>query len=219
MIKVVSVTKTYTTGTDKITPIKNFNLRVNEGETVILQGSSGSGKTTLLNMIAGLIKPTEGSVEVAGRNVSKLPEHFAAEFRRETAGMIFQQFHLIEELTAGENIALPLAPSSLSRQEISDRVNMLTEKLLIKNIIDVPAGKLSGGEMQRTAIARALVNSPSIILADEPTANLDGTLTEELLNIFRSLKSEGKTIIIATHDPVISGSDIADKIIHLNKEV
>lgn len=217
MIKLTNVTKAYGKGSGFSTPVKNFNLTAEKGETVILQGASGSGKSTVLHITAGLIKPTEGFAEINGRNISEMPEHFAANLRRSEIGMIFQNFHLIEDLTVMQNISLPMLPEKISPEAINEKVFMLAEKLGITSCLQQKAAELSGGEMQRTAIARALINSPSVILADEPTANLDAELTAELIEIFRILKSEGKTLLIATHDFAVTDSGIADKIIVMKK--
>lgn len=218
MIKIADVTMTYNAGRpDEISPVRNFSLEIASGETVIINGPSGSGKSTLLNIIAGLTRPTNGAAFVEGKTVSKIPEHFAAKFRRENIGMIFQRFHLLHGMTAAENIALPLIPSGMSTSEINSRVSELLRMMDMEDRAHTPAEKLSGGEMQRAAIARALVNGPKIILADEPTANLDAALTESFIKLFRSLKADGRTIVIATHDPALTGAGIADRVIEMTK--
>lgn len=219
MIIFSNVTKNYKTGKSNIvTPLRDFNLQISKGETVILSGPSGSGKSTVLNMTAGLIKPTEGYVEIDGRIISKLPEHFAAKYRRENIGMIYQQYNLIENMTVSDNISVPLIPTGISIKEINKRVEEVLKSLDMADKADTLVEKLSGGEMQRTAIARAMVNNPAVVLADEPTANLDATLTGNLLKTFENMKREGKTIIISTHDKHVTESGIADKVVTMSKE-
>jgi len=220
MININNITKTYNTGkANETSPVKDFSAVINKGELVILSGPSGSGKSTVLNIIAGILKPTHGAVDIDGRIISKLPEHFAAKFRMDHIGMIFQQFHLIDNMTVTDNVSLPLLPSSLNHQKVIKRVKYLLDKLCITDKAELKAGQLSGGEMQRAAIARALINTPEIILADEPTANLDKKLTYEFIDIIRELKKEGKTIVIATHDSAIIESGIATKVIEMTKEL
>jgi len=218
MIIFNNVSKTYMQGeNDETTPIKDFSIEIKRGETVILNGPSGSGKSTLLNILAGLMKPTEGFVEIDRKVISKLPEHFSAQYRREHIGMIFQQYNLIESMTVADNIAIPLLPSSMHHKDIAKKVASILDKLHMGNKANMLVERLSGGEMQRTAIGRALINDPDIILADEPTANLDAHLTTTLLDIFKMLKSEGKTLLIATHDSAVTTSGIADRVITMSK--
>jgi len=220
MISVKNVTVTFKKGADdSVTPLKDFCMEVSKGETVILEGPSGSGKSTLLSLICAISKPDSGEVTADGVAVSKLPEHFAALYRREKTGMIFQKYHLIENMSVRDNVMLPLLPADKKGQNTDQRVDDLLSMFRLADKASVHADRLSGGEMQRTAIARALVNDPEIILADEPTANLDMTLTSELLGILKTLKEQGKTILIATHDKAFSDSGIADQIIRMEKKV
>ncbi len=169
-------------------------------------------------MISGVMKPTSGIIQINERLISKLPDKFSASFRRDTIGIIFQQFNLISDMSVADNIAIPLTPTGMSYKEISKRVDELLIKLELSDRKSVNAQNLSGGEMQRVAIARALINNPEIILADEPTANLDMPLTNALIEMLNALQQEGKTIIIATHDPAILNSSIANRIIPITKE-
>ena len=180
----------------------DINLTIKKVECVILKGVSGSGKTTLLSLIAGLDKPSAVKVLIEGEPISKLPDLFASELRAKKIGMIFQHFNLFEHLSVNENVTLPLIPSGLKMKEIHEKVD---KALRVANIIhkhDIIASRLSGGEKQRTAIARALVADPNIILCDEPTANLDRDNSLLFIQILEELHRMGKTIVIATHDPL-----------------
>lgn len=192
-----------------------IDFSVSEGEIVILKGPSGSGKSTILSLIAALSKPTSGEVIVDGSRISKLPDNFAALFRREHIGFIFQKFNLIPTLTVFDNIIVPLLPTALSKQEIEDKAQTVMQKFSIGHKAHIEVKNLSGGEQQRTAIARALVNDPKIILADEPTANLDEALSKQFLSFIKELKDEKKTVIIATHDPLFFGQTFVSREIML----
>lgn len=213
MIKFTAVTKKY----KDITPLDNFSMEISAGETVILSGRSGSGKTTVLSLTAALTRPTSGSIEVNGRQTAKLPEEFAALFRRESVGMIFQNYNLLPNLSAIDNITIPLLPTKITMKQQNERACVLMEKLGIADKAKTAVNRLSGGEQQRVAIARALINNPPVILADEPTSSLDAKLTDTLLEIFAAMKAEGKTLLIATHDRAVAESGIADRIIGIEK--
>lgn len=214
MIIFENVTKTY----DKsATPVNHFSMHINEGQTAVLKGESGCGKSTILSLAAALTRPTSGSIIIDGKPIAKLPEHLSAIMRRDNIGIIFQSFHLIPSLTVLENVTVPLLPTGRSMKEINKEAEKLLDKLGIAGKRDMNVTKLSGGEQQRTAIARALINNPKIILADEPTANLDRDLTDSVIDIFRNLAAEGRTILIATHDLVITESGIADTIIDIGR--
>lgn len=209
MIKIENLYRTFHHGGNKVPVLKDINLEINQGECVILKGVSGSGKTTLLSLIAGLDKPSAGKVLIEGEPISKLPDLFASELRAKKIGMIFQHFNLFEHLNVNENVTLPLIPSGLKMKEIHEKVE---NALKVANIIhkhDTIASRLSGGEKQRTAIARALVADPNIILCDEPTANLDRENSLLFIDILHQLHDMGKTIVIATHDPLFE--DLAFK--------
>lgn len=213
MIKFTSVTKKY----KDITPLDDFSMEIAAGETVILSGRSGSGKTTVLSLTAALTRPTSGSIEVNGKQTAKLPEEFAALFRRESVGMIFQNYNLLPGLSVIDNITIPLLPTKMLMKQQQERAYTLMEKLNITDKAKTVVGRLSGGEQQRVAIARALINNPPVILADEPTSSLDATLTDRLLEIFAVIKAEGRTLLIATHDKAVIESGIADRIIGIEK--
>ena len=203
LIRVRNLNKVYTRGNEKINVLQGLTLDVEKGEFVAFMGPSGSGKTTLLSLVGCMSRPTSGTVTVGGRNVSSLPEHFLTEERRKTFGFIFQSLNLLGDLNVLDNIALPLYPGESGIADMKRRAAAAAAEMKLSHRLSIPASRLSGGEQQRVAIARALVTGPEVIIADEPTAHLDSTLTEELLAILFSLNREGRTIVISTHDPAV----------------
>ena len=204
LILAEDVRRTYNGGRpDEMTALHGVSFSIGQGAVAVFKGPSGSGKTTLLGLVGCMGRPTEGKIIVDGKDVVKLPERFLTEIRRKKFGFVFQQFHLIKELTVLENILLPLYPTDVSIKEMKRRAGRVLEKLQIVQKSRQKVKLLSGGEQQRVAIARALINDPMIIIADEPTAHLDAELASEFMNILSSLHDGGKTIIIATHDPFI----------------
>lgn len=211
MISLINVVKKYEVNeNESVVALDNINLEIKEGQVVVLRGSSGSGKSTILSLIAALSKPTSGEVLVGGDRVSKLPDNFASDFRRHFIGFVFQKYNLIPTLSVEENIILPLVPMNLSESEIKAKLQRVLRMFNIEHKASQLVKNLSGGEQQRVAIARANISNPKIILADEPTANLDKKLSLSFIEIVKELKNEGKTIIIATHDPLFFGLDIVD---------
>ena len=182
---------------------------------MVLKGVSGSGKSTILSLIAVLTKPTSGEVIVNGKRVSKLPDNFASDYRQEDIGFIFQKYNLIPTLSVQENILLPLVPTNPDELEAKAKLDRVMEQFNIAHKKDTMVRNLSGGEQQRVAIARAHVNDPKIIIADEPTANLDEKLSLDFIEMLKILKAEGKTIVIATHDPLFLNLDLVDRIIEI----
>lgn len=218
MIELKEIIKEYESGAqEKIRALKSINLHVKEGELVVIRGASGSGKSTILSLIAALSKPTSGEVIVDGDRVSKLLDNFASDYRRNTIGFIFQKYNLIPTLSAAENIILPLVPMNLDKDEIEQKLSRVLEMFHIEHKKNQLVKNLSGGEQQRVAIARANINNPKIILADEPTANLDEKLSLAFIEILKELKNSGKTIIIATHDPLFFGLNIVDREIEIHQ--
>jgi putative ABC transport system ATP-binding protein len=182
----------------------------------VLKGASGSGKSTILSLIAGLSKPTFGEVVVNQQRVSKLVDDFASMFRRQNIGFVFQKYNLIPNLTVEENIITPLIPTNPNKNELEQKLLKVLKKFEIESKREIKVKSLSGGEQQRVAISRALINNPPIIIADEPTANLDEKLSLDFIQIVRSLKDEGKTILIATHDPLFFELDFVDRVVEIN---
>ena len=182
--------------------LKDINLSVKKGTLSLLRGKSGSGKTTLLSIIAGITKPTSGEVRVDGENICSYNDYFASSYREKRVGFITQEFYLFDALSLQENIAMALAHSTLSTEEIERRVLSLAKKLHISHKMKASISTLSGGEKQRCIIARALINNPDIILCDEPTASLDSESSKLFIAMLLELKEMQKTIIVATHDPL-----------------
>lgn len=200
---------------DQVKALEDVSLTISQGETLVINGASGSGKTTLLSLIGCMARPTSGSVYVQDKEVSRLPEKFLTDIRRQTFGFIFQQFNLIKSISVLENILLPLYPNELSMREMRRRADEILTRLNIFTKARTKIYALSGGEQQRVAIARALINRPQIIIADEPTAHLDSVLAAELLQILSELNREGKTVIIATHDPFVSNHKLINRVIRM----
>ncbi|ATB70572.1 putative cell division transporter, ATP-binding protein FtsE [Sulfurospirillum diekertiae] len=216
MIWIKEVSKSFIQGDESIHALTNISLHVKRGECVVLKGSSGSGKSTLLSLIAGLMQPSQGEVRVDGKEISKLPEHFSAALRRQKIGFIFQKYHLIAHLSALENIMTPLIPENLSLHVLESKAKAVMEQCGIAHKAKMRINRLSGGEQQRVAIARSLINDPLIILADEPTANLDEKLSHELIATLEKLKQKGVTLLIATHDPLFFDLGFVDQIIEIH---
>ena len=207
MIKVEGVVKRY----EGVIALNDVSFRATEGEFVVLMGPSGSGKSTLIHLIAGLDTPSEGRVMVVGREVSSMNSEERAAFRRENVGIIFQQFYLIPYLTALENVMLAQYLHSIPDRD--EALNALKQVGLENRAEHLP-GQLSGGEQQRVAIARAIINDPKVILADEPTGNLDAENEEAVLEIFKNLKDDGKILIVATHNSEVA--EAGDRILYLH---
>lgn len=216
LIQVEEVSKIYNSGqADEVAALAGISLVIEQNEVAVLTGPSGSGKTSLLSLIGCMGRPTQGKIFIAGKDVVKLPERFLTEVRRKRFGFIFQQFNLIRELSVLENVLLPLYPLDIGMGAMKEKSLPILEKLKILNKQNLKVKKLSGGEQQRVAIARALINEPEVIIADEPTAHLDRKLAQEFLDILSILHDEGKTVVIATHDPFISGSELVRKTVFM----
>lgn len=195
------VSRHYNMGESSVRAVDDVSLSVPEGEFLVLLGSSGSGKSTLLNLVAGLDRPTSGAIQAFGQNLASLSSLDLARYRRNTVGMIFQSFNLLPRMTLEENVELPLRLAEVAHSERSERVREALERVRLTHRVGHRPTELSGGEQQRVAIARALVNRPQILLADEPTGNLDSATGEAILSLLRELQSPlGMTIIMVTHE-------------------
>jgi putative ABC transport system ATP-binding protein len=202
LIQLSGVTKRYDGSAQPA--VDNVSLQICAGESVAVMGPSGSGKSTLLNVIAGLDRPTGGSVLVAGERIDKLSETGVARFRRRRVGMIFQFFNLLDDLTVADNVLLPAQLAGLSRGQARQRADSLLERLGLAEHRQAYPARLSGGQRQRVAIARALVNSPELLLADEPTGALDTATGEEIGALLAELNAAGQTMVLVTHNPELA---------------
>lgn len=205
IVSVKDLTKQYKVGKQKITALDGVSLDIHEGEFVALTGSSGSGKSTLLQLIGGLDKPTSGSVEISDINLTKMSDRKLSEFRGQTIGFVFQFFYLQPFLSLGQNLEVPGMFRRIKRSERKARIDELAEAVNLQDRIGHLPKELSGGQMQRAAIARALFNNPKVLLADEPTGNLDSKNSEAIIDLFDHIRQQfGTTIIIVTHDHTIA---------------
>ena len=216
MLELANIRKVFNQGQhNEYWALKGIDLEIPPARVSVLKGPSGSGKTTLLTILGCLARPTEGRVRLNGEDISGLPERFLTEIRRRTFGFIFQQFNLIRGLSAIENIILPGYPSGTPRAQLLARAEVLLADLQLAHRRDAKVEWLSGGEQQRVAICRALINDPQILVADEPTANLDSKLSAEFLAILRRLAEAGRTVILTSHDPLVVESAVVDRVYSL----
>ncbi len=216
IIKCHNLTKSYQKGDNLVTPLNDLSLELKRGEFLALMGPSGSGKTTLLNLLAGIDSPTSGTLEIQGLDIAKMKRRQLTKWRAQNVGYIFQLYHLIPVLTAYENIELPLLTSRISKKERHQRVATALELVHLHDRFDHYPRQLSGGQEQRVAIARALVVDPPLLVADEPTGDLDAVSAVKILNLLKELCREtGKTIVMVTHDP--KAAAYADRVLHLEK--
>lgn len=216
MIRLQDIRKVFNAGKpNEFVAIEGVNLTIDSHEATVVKGPSGSGKTTLLSILGCLARPTSGRIMLKEREITSLPERFLTEIRRETFGFMFQQFNLIRGITALENVMIPAYPYGEKHASLKKRAMDLLGLLNLADKAFLKVEWLSGGEAQRTTIARALINNPVIIIADEPTAHLDTRLSGEFMEIMRQFKKEGKTILIASHDPLVYESEVVDTVIGL----
>lgn len=213
MIELVNLTKTYGKGAEKITALNNVNFTADIGKFYAVIGKSGSGKSTLLNIIGALDKPTSGDIYINGNDIAGYKEKDLAVYRNSMIGFVFQSFYLEPTYTVEDNIALPLLINDIKKKERRSRVEEILKKIGISELIDKKANDLSGGQKQRVALARALITNPSIILADEPTGNLDNVSGRDVIAMLRQMADEGKTVIMVTHNR--EDASMADKIVTL----
>lgn len=216
MISLSNVTKLYNEGRpNQMAAVDDITLTVPGDAVTVLTGPSGSGKTTLLSMIGCMARPTSGRVHLNGDMVSGLPESFLTGLRRTTFGFVFQRFNLVRGLSVIENVRLPAVPLGPDHTELTERAMARLEKLDLADKADIPVEYLSGGETQRAAIARALINDAPILIADEPTANLDTVLANRFLDIVTDLRAEGRTVIMTSHDPRIFTASLVDNVVRM----
>jgi len=207
LISIKSITKSFTKGKTMITPLENLSLDVPRGEFLSLMGPSGSGKTTLLNLIAGIDTPTSGQILIDGEDISQLSRAQLTKWRAVHVGYIFQLYHLVPILSAYENVELPLLLGKYSKAERKKKINAALELVGLSDRADHRPSELSGGQEQRVAIARAIVHDPELLVADEPTGDLDRESADSILNLLNSLtKDHGKTVVMVTHDPKASAA-------------
>jgi putative ABC transport system ATP-binding protein len=218
IVEIRNLSKSYLRGNQILPVLKNISLDIDDGEFLAMMGPSGSGKTTLLNLIAGIDKADSGIIRVGGTDITSLGETELAQWRAANVGFIFQLYNLIPVLTAFENVELPLLLTGLSKKERREHVEMAIRIVNLGDRMDHYPGQLSGGQQQRVAIARAVVTDPAILVADEPTGDLDRTSADDILELMERLVHElGKTIILVTHDPMAAKK--AHVIRHLDKGV
>ena len=199
MIKAINLTKVFRTESVETTVLNGINLEINEGEFLAIMGPSGCGKSTLLNLLGLLDNPTDGELWFLGQEVSRYTENNRTDLRNGNIGFVFQSFNLIDELTVFENVELPLLYAGVSVKERVDRVNAALDRMQIAHRSEHFPQQLSGGQQQRVAIARAIVTNPHIVLADEPTGNLDSVNGNEVINLLQELNREGTTVVMVTH--------------------
>ena len=200
VIRLEDVEKTYIMGKVKVHALRGVNLAIEKGEYVAIMGPSGSGKSTLMNQVGALDRPTKGKVFIEEHDISKMSDNELAKLRRENIGFIFQQFNLISRLTAIENVELPLWYAGIPKIKRVRRAAELLKLVGLGDRMKHRPAELSGGEMQRVCIARALANNPDIVMADEPTGNLDSKSSEDIMDILEKLNKEGRTIVMVTHE-------------------
>lgn len=213
IIELQQLCKSYYMGANSLEVLKNISLVINKNEYVALMGPSGSGKSTLMNILGCLDTPTSGTYILNGKDVSKMADDDLAEVRNQEIGFVFQQFNLLPRLTAVENVALPLIYGGISKKERTERAMEALKKVALDDRSHHRPNELSGGQIQRVAIARALVNNPSLLLADEPTGNLDTKTSVEVMEIFGQIQSAGNTVVLVTHEEDIA--EYARRIVRL----
>lgn len=215
ILEVNGLRKVYTTrfGGASVEALKNINFSVENGEYVAIMGESGSGKTTLLNILAGLDKPTSGQVLLDGKDLASIRESDRAAFRRDNLGFVFQEFNLLDTFSVEDNIYLPLVLAGVPQSQLGARLEPIAAKLGISELLKKYPYELSGGQKQRGAVARAMITSPRLLLADEPTGALDSRSSDELLRLFRELNGQGQTIVMVTHS--VKAASVASRVLFI----
>ncbi|MET0760633.1 MAG: ABC transporter ATP-binding protein [Flavobacterium sp.] len=204
LIKITNIKRDFVLGNEIVYVLKGIDLEINKGEYVALMGPSGSGKSTLMNLLGCLDTPTSGSYILNGKDVSQMKDDELAEIRNKEIGFVFQTFNLLPRTTALDNVALPMIYAGYSKSDRKARAEQVLTQVGLADRMDHQPNQLSGGQRQRVAVARALVNSPSIILADEPTGNLDSKTSVEIMNLFNEIHTNGNTVIVVTHEEEIA---------------
>jgi putative ABC transport system ATP-binding protein len=204
ILQLEGIRKSYFLGKQELPVLKGISMNISKNDYVALMGPSGSGKSTLMNILGCLDSPTGGRYILNGKDVSRMPDDDLAAVRNKEIGFVFQQFNLLPRLTAAENVALPLIYSGVSKKDRAERAEAVLRKVKLEDRMDHKPNELSGGQCQRVAIARALINDPAIILADEPTGNLDSKTSYEIMDILGKLHADGNTIVLVTHEDDIA---------------
>ncbi len=215
IIKLENVSKKYIMGDEEFYALKDINIEVFENDFVVILGPSGSGKSTLLHILGLLDAPSEGNVYFHGKNIKDYTSNELAEKRFKNLGFVFQSFNLIQTLSALQNVMLPLMFYDYSGDQMKSKANSLLVRLGLSEKLNNLPSELSGGQQQRVSVARSLVNDPDILLADEPTGNLDTKSGEEVLKILKEINDEGKTVLLITHDPLIATRSFVNKIYYI----
>ncbi len=216
MIELENVGKVFNVGKpSEFRALAGVDLAIEGGRVTVFKGPSGSGKTTLLGIIGCIVRPTTGRIRVEGREIVSLPERFSAVVRRRTFGFVFQNYNLIKGMTVLENTMIPAFPEGLPPKALKARATAVLERLSLGSKARQRVELLSGGEQQRAAIARALINDPRVLIADEPTAHLDTHLSDEFMKLIGQFKTEGRSILMASHDPVVYESAAVDRIVSM----
>ncbi|BDB53575.1 ABC transporter ATP-binding protein [Flavobacterium ammonificans] len=213
LIKITNIKRDFVLGNEIVYVLKGIDLQINKGEYVALMGPSGSGKSTLMNLLGCLDTPTSGTYILNGKDVSQMQDDELAEIRNKEIGFVFQTFNLLPRTTALDNVALPMIYAGYSKSERNERATEVLKQVNLADRMDHQPNQLSGGQRQRVAVARALVNKPSIILADEPTGNLDSKTSVEIMKLFGDIHASGNTVILVTHEEEIAA--YANRIIRL----
>jgi putative ABC transport system ATP-binding protein len=216
MLELSDIKKVFNQGKpNEFWAINGVSLKIETNRVTCLKGASGSGKTTLLSLIGCLARPTSGRITLNGEQLSGLPERFLTDIRRKRFGFVFQQFNLVQGLSVLENVMLPAYPLGLERKELLQKSRQLLEQFGLESKAENEVQLLSGGEKQRVAICRALINDPDVLIADEPTANLDTKLSHEFMQLITGLRDSGKTILIASHDAIVFDSGAIDRVVEM----
>lgn len=216
VLEAESLKKRYADGARERLVLDGVSLTVRKGEWLALSGPSGSGKTTLLGLLGGLATPTEGDVRIVGRSTVHMRDHHRALFRRRHVGFVFQELSLVPGMTLLENALLPLVPEGSVTREAAERARALLERLGLGALASTTAERLSGGEKQRGAIARALIRDPEVLLLDEPTAHIDAAQVEALVALLEELRGDGRAVITSTHDPRLTNAAAVSSVLHLD---